>query len=303
MTFSSWLLQVPVEDLASGPGVSKLPPQLAQEQAAMPTGKYYLMKMIRRQVEWKRRQKQHKEDAAASQVHMLRSYKQIMADKLARMKAISHAKLLAKKHGDQVAPDQLLLKAKQLQAKSRMMSKKQVGPTQLLQLTPELYEEAARSYQQVGETVYRMPPPNYQYTPLQPVAAAPQYQVASSTPMYPMQPNAQDIDPMAPSFVVPPTPGGSFSSPCRAEFTVQALGLHQHDSITITLLNGPQGSSISTPITSNPGSTIFTWEPSPQALQLGSSTQQACFQAKDRTGLTRNKCISVTVTGGQGCFQ
>jgi len=108
---------------------------------------------------------------------------------------------------------------------------------------------------------------------------------------------------MAPSFVVPPTPSGGYSSPCRAEFTVQALGLHQHDAITISLLSAPPGSSISTPITSNPGSTIFTWQPPPQLLESGQQTGQACFQARDRTGLTRNKCLQVTVSGGMGCVQ
>jgi len=108
---------------------------------------------------------------------------------------------------------------------------------------------------------------------------------------------------MAPSFVVLPTPSGGYSSPCRAEFTVQALGLHQHDAITISLLSAPPGSSISTPITSNPGSTIFTWQPPPQLLESGQQTGQACFQARDRTGLTRNKCLQVTVSGGMGCVQ
>jgi hypothetical protein len=110
------------------------------------------------------------------------------------------------------------------------------------------------------------------------------------------------VDPMAPSFVVPPTPSAAFSAPCRAEFTVQALGLHQHDSISISLVSGPPGSSISTPITSNPGSTIFSWAPPAQELAAGAQTGDACFQARDRTGLTRSKCLQVIVTGGAGCL-
>jgi hypothetical protein len=181
----------------------------------------------------------------------------------------------------------------------------------------------------------QQPPPNYQFTPLQ---TMPQYQAqqsmpplqqyapASQSPMvhgvvqnpqpgYPPPPAlAQEpapapvpaidtaaVDPMAPSFVVPPTPSGAFSSPCSVQFTVQALGLHQHDKITLALVSGPPGSSITTPITSNPGSTIFTWQPTPQQLQQGVLSQQACFQARDRTGLTRNKCIQVSVSGGQQC--
>ena len=149
----------------------------------------------------------------------------------------------------------------------------------------------------------QQPPPNYQFTPLQ---TMPQYQAqqsmpplqqyapASQSPMaqgavqnpqagYPPPPalaqgpapapapvaaiDTAAVDPMAPSFVVPPTPSGAFSSPCSAQFTVQALGLHQHDKITLALVSGPPGSSITTPITSNPGSTIFTWQPTPQQLQ------------------------------------
>ena len=106
---------------------------------------------------------------------------------------------------------------------------------------------------------------------------------------------------MAPSFVVPPTPASGYAAPCRAQFTVQALGLHQHDTIALSLVSGPPGSSISTPISANPGSTIFTWQPPAQMLAQGQQTQQACFQARDRTGLTRTKCIQVTVSGGAGC--
>ena len=328
--------QGPIEDKSAAPQIA---------QTAIPNGKYYLMKMIRRQVAMKQRQAKEKaEHLSPLKVHIMRSYKQVLADKMAhpagsksKLKALAEAKL-------KKAKQRLLEKTAHMRASGK--------PVEMLQ------EDGAEPIE-----LQQQAPPNYQFTPLQTV---PQYQAAQSMPapgypaapqmqmgeeppmggappqyaggppqqpMYQQQPMEQEppqqeppmqqqpqalapvaatgaapapagaIDPMAPSFVVPPTPGGSYASPCRAQFSVQALGLHQHDSITISLLSAPPGSSISTPITSNPGSTIFTWQPPPQQLQAGQQTGQACFQARDRTGLTRSKCIQVTVSGGAGCAQ
>jgi hypothetical protein len=67
----------------------------------MPNGKYYLMKMIRRQVAMKQREAKEKaEHKNPLKVHILRSYKQVLADKLAhpvgsksKLKALAEAKL------------------------------------------------------------------------------------------------------------------------------------------------------------------------------------------------------------------
>ena len=155
-----------------------------------------------------------------------------------------------------------------------------------------------------------VPPPSQALAPVAPLLGGPAggaLAVANAGAEGPLEAQggaaqAGAVDPMAPSFVVPPTPSAAFSAPCRAEFTVQALGLHQHDSISISLVSGPPGSSISTPITSNPGSTIFSWAPPAQELAAGAQTGDACFQARDRTGLTRSKCLQVIVTGGAGCL-
>jgi len=313
-------------------------PQIAQ--TAIPNGKYYLMKMIRRQVAMKQRQAREKaEHKSPLKVPILRSYKQILADKMAEKHPVGSKSKLK-----QLA-EAKLKKAKALLEKTARMhaAGDSSKPVEMLQ------DDGAEPIE-----LQQQAPPNYQYTPLQTVpqyqaaqsmpapayAAAPQMQMGElpmqgevpqyeappqQPPMYqqqqPMAEPQQEgyppqalapapaalaaiaggaVDPMAPSFVVPPTPSTAYAAPCRAQFTVQALGLHQHDAIAISLESGPPGSSISTPITSNPGSTIFTWAPQP--LQ-GQQTQQACFQARDRTGLTRSKCIQVTVSGGAGCAQ
>lgn len=74
-------------------------PQVAQ--TAIPNGKYYLMKMIRRQVAMKQRQAKEKaEHKSPLKVHILRSYKQVLADRAAhpagsksKSKALAEAKL------------------------------------------------------------------------------------------------------------------------------------------------------------------------------------------------------------------
>ena len=54
------------------------------------------------------------------------------------------------------------------------------------------------------------------------------------------QPSAP-VDPLAPSFVSPPTPLSSVVANCSVQFPVQALGLHSHDVVSISLLDGPAG--------------------------------------------------------------
>jgi hypothetical protein len=110
---------------------------------------------------------------------------------------------------------------------------------------------------------------------------------------------AAPVDPMAPSFVVPPTPASSIASACTSKFTVQALGLHQHDAITISLVSAPPGAGLQNLVTSNPGSADFEWTPTAAVIASGQAAdQRACFEARDRTGLTRTKCITISVTPG-----
>jgi hypothetical protein len=87
-------------DRKQGPVVEKSKmPQVAQ--TAIPNGKYYLMKMIRRQVAMKQRQAKEKaEHKNPLKVHILRSYKQVLADRAAhpagsksKLKALAEAKL------------------------------------------------------------------------------------------------------------------------------------------------------------------------------------------------------------------
>ena len=86
------MLQGPIEETSSAPQVA---------QTTIPNGKYYLMKMIRRQVAMKQRQAKEKADHKSPlKVHILRSYKQVLADRAAhpagsksKLKALAEAKL------------------------------------------------------------------------------------------------------------------------------------------------------------------------------------------------------------------
>ena len=84
--------QGPIEDKSAAPQIA---------QTAIPNGKFYLMKMIRRQVAMKQRQAKEKaEHLSPLKVHIMRSYKQVLADKMAhpagsksKLKALAEAKL------------------------------------------------------------------------------------------------------------------------------------------------------------------------------------------------------------------
>jgi len=138
-------------------------PQIAQ--TAIPNGKYYLMKMIRRQVAMKQRQAREKaEHKSPLKVPILRSYKQILADKMAEKHPVGSKSKLK-----QLA-EAKLKKAKALLEKTARMhaAGDSSKPVEMLQ------DDGAEPIE-----LQQQAPPNYQYTPLQTV---PQYQAAQSMP-------------------------------------------------------------------------------------------------------------------------
>lgn len=178
------LIAVVISNINTG-NIEELPSVLQSAQTAMPNGKYYLMKMIRRQVAMKQREAKEKaEHKNPLKVHILRSYKQVLADKLAhpvgsksKLKALAEAKLKKAKQA-------LLEKTARMRAAGDAAK-----PVELMQ---EDESEPVELQQQ--------PPPNYQFTPLQTVptyepqyapqampGAAPQQQ---PPPAYPQQPQA-----------------------------------------------------------------------------------------------------------------
>jgi len=354
LTLLASVLALAAVVVLSGGGAPGAVEEMGQD--SLPSGKFYYMKMLRNQAAFKRREAAHKAaHKSLGDVHIMQSYKQVMAKRL-KLKQVAAAAKLKTRH-------QASLHADKAHSQS------------LLQTTTSLLQEGL---QQAAPVPYNQAPPAYQYRQLQ---AAPQYQVAVTQPQgYPAQqpspayaqgeapyqqgappqemqeppqqeqpqqepmqqapqgyapqqqqqpqqqeqmaqqaqppmqqeapqqqpaqqmqaaPPAGAVDPMAPSFVVPPTPSSSIASACESKFTVQALGLHQHDAISISLVSAPPGGALTNVVSSNPGSADFGWTPTAQAIASGqASDQRACFQARDRTGLTRTKCILVSVTPG-----
>lgn len=101
------------------------------------------------------------------------------------------------------------------------------------------------------------------------------------------------VDPMAPSFVVPPTPaaGSQLVAKCQVSFSVQALGLHSGDHVTLAIQSpAPAGGQLLAPTNGNPATAVFSWTP-----PAGTQPTTVCFSATDSHSLTRVHCVTVTM--------
>ena len=142
------------------------PAMLGVAQDAPPNGKKFLFQMIRRQVAMKQREAKAKaEHKPQLHVHIMRSYKQVLADERkhpaskankSRLKALASAKLR---------------KAKALLEKQAHMSTAGDNSAPVELMGADAANPIALQQQQ--------PPPAYQFTPLQTV---PQYQAQQSMP-------------------------------------------------------------------------------------------------------------------------
>jgi hypothetical protein len=115
---------------------------------------------------------------------------------------------------------------------------------------------------------------------------------------------AQFGDPLAPSFVSPPTPVSVMTRKCSLRFALQALGLHEGDTVHISLTSGPAGGAMTAVIDDNPASAIFAWDAAAAIAAPAAPLQRrhtsACFSATDSRGLVAQRCVGVVVE--DACF-